>query len=191
MKTIDESRLETDLDYRFEYLTEFIGFSEADVSAIQNVAEAISSLIPRIVDLSYEKMFKYDAAKRHFVPKQTYYEGEVPADIDSLQLDHPMISFRKEHLGRYLAALVSKPYDGKMAAYLDMVGKMHTTLAGSESINVPLVQMNALMGFLADALNAAVLSLNLDRDVEIAVLRAFNKVLWIQNDLITKHYAPS
>ena len=50
-----------------------------------------------------------------------------------------------------------------MVAYLDMVGKMHTPKAGSKDLNVPLVQMNALLGFVADALTATVLGLGLDR----------------------------
>ncbi|MGC4007378.1 MAG: protoglobin domain-containing protein [Pirellulales bacterium] len=49
--------------------------------------------------------------------------------------------------------------------------------------------MNALLGFVADALNATILSLNLPRETEVRTLRAFNKVLWLQNDLINRHYA--
>jgi hypothetical protein len=49
--------------------------------------------------------------------------------------------------------------------------------------------MNALMGFVADAITATVLGLNLPRDVEAKTLRAFQKLLWLQNDLINRHYA--
>ena len=90
---------------------------------------------------------------------------------------------------RYLVTLVTKPYDAKMAEYLDAVGKMHTDKAGSKELNVPLVQMNALLGFVADALVATVFGLNLPRETEVATMRAFNKLLWIQNDLIVRHYA--
>ena len=75
-----------------------------------------------------------------------------------------MILFRKQHLGRYLTTLVSKPYDGKMVNYLDFVGKIHTPKAGSKELNVPLVQMNALLGFVADALTSTILSLGLERE---------------------------
>jgi len=51
------------------------------------------------------------------------------------------------------------------------------------------VQMNALMGFVGDALIAVVLGLGLDRDAEVKTVRAFNKLLWVQNDLIARHYA--
>lgn len=76
-----------------------------------------------------------------------------------------------------------------MVEYLDMVGKMHTDKAGSKDLFVPLVQMNALMGFVADALTATILGLNLPREGEAATLRAFGKLLWLQNDLIVRHYA--
>lgn len=188
MKQINEARLEHDLEYRFSYLTEFMGFTEQDVQAIHAAAGAIAPLVPTLVDAVYDKLFSYDATKRHFVPRQAGYEGEIPANLASLTQDHPMIQFRKQHLGRYLAALVTKPYDNKLVSYLDMVGKIHTPKAGSQEINVPLVQMNVLMGFVSDALLSTILSLNLDRPTEVATLRAFNKLLWLQNDLINRHY---
>ena len=188
MKHIDEPRLERDLDYRFAYLIEFIGFDEQDVQAVHGAAGALAPLVPGLVDAVYDKLFGYDATKRHFVPRQSGYEGVAPADLASLTQDHEMIQFRKQHLGRYLVALVTKPYDGQMVAYLDRVGKMHTPKAGSKELNVPLVQMNALMGFVSDALTSTILSLNLARPQEVATLRAFNKLLWLQNDLITRHY---
>jgi len=189
MNQIDGSRLETDLAYRFGYLTEFMGFGEDDIKAIHGSAELLAPLVPGLVDAVYDKLFSYDATKRHFVPKQSGYEGAVPESLDSLELDHEMIEFRKQHLGRYLVTLVTKPYNEKMVAYLDMVGKMHTPKAGSDKLDVPLVQMNVLMGFVADALLATILSLGLDRETEVSTARAFNKLLWLQNDLITRHYA--
>ena len=133
--------------------------------------------------------FSYDSTKRHFVPRQFGYEGAVPPTLEELTPDHPQIAFRKQHLGRYLANLVTKPYDGKMLDYLDMVGKMHTPKAGSRDIDVPLVQMNALMGFVSDALLNTILGLDLDDATKTAAVRSFNKLLWLQNDLIARHYA--
>lgn len=188
MKQIDEAKLESDLAYRFGYLTEFMGFGEDDVKAIHGAAPHLAPLVPTLVDAVYDKLFSYSSTKRHFVPRQSGYEGEVPQDIDSLTQDHEMIEFRKQHLGRYLTALVTKPYDGAMLNYLDLVGKIHTPKAGSPDLDVPLVQMNALMGFVSDALVATILGLGLDADAQARTLRAFNRLLWIQNDLITRHY---
>ena len=188
MKTINESRLESDLGYRFEYLAEFMGFGAGDVRAIHAAAPHLAPRVPALVDAVYVKLFGYSSTKRHFVPRQFGYEGKVPESLEGLGLDHEMIEFRKQHLARYLAALVTKPYDGKLVNYLDYVGKMHTPKAGSPELNVPLVQMNALLGFVADALVATIFDLGLDRDTEARTVRAFCKLLWLQNDLINRHY---
>jgi hypothetical protein len=189
VKRIDEQRLESDIEYRFGYLAEFMEFGAEEIAAIHGAAELLAPLVPALVDAVYVKLFSFDATKRHFVPRQHGYTGPLAADVETLSLDDEVISFRKQHLGRYLATLVTKPYTAKMVQYLDMVGAMHTPAAGSAELNVPLVQMNALMGFVADALNATILGLSLDRETEARTLRAFSKLLWIQNDLINRHYA--
>jgi len=188
MRHIEEDRLETDLAYRFGYLCEFMGFGSEDVAAIHAAAGRLAPLVPTLVDAVYDKLQSYDATWRHFLPPQEGYEGPRAANVEELSMDHDVIKFRKQHLARYLGALVTRPYDGKMVAYLDRVGKIHTPLAGAPEVNVPLVQMNALLGFVADALTNTILGLNLDRPAETRTLRAFNKLLWLQNDLINRHY---
>ncbi len=188
---MNEARLEQDLEYRFGYLVEFIGFGEEDVAAIHGSAEVMAPLVPTLVNAVYEKLHAYDATWRHFVPRQSGYEGPVPQNLAEVTPDHPMIAYRKAHLARYLEALVTRPYNAKMVGYLDMVGMMHTPRAGSKDLNVPLVQMNALLGFVSDALVSTIMSLGLERSVELQTVRAFNKLLWLQNDLINRHYQHS
>lgn len=189
MKHIDESLLETDLLYRFEYLCEFMGFADEDVKTIQGAAPLLAPLVPALVDAVYDKLHSYDATWRHFVPRQEGYSGELPTSVEELSMDHPQIQFRKQHLGRYLEKLVTSTYDKKMVQYLDFVGQMHTPDKGNRNINVPLVQMDALMGFVADALNGVILASDLPLEAKTKAVRAFSKLLWIQNDLIVRHYA--
>lgn len=191
MTHIDELRLETDLGYRFEYVSGFMGFNADDVAAIHASAPVLAPVVPALVNAVYDQLHRYDATWRHFLPRQSGYDGTVPKTMDDVTPEHEMIRFRKEHLARYLTALVSKPYDGKMVAYLDMVGKIHTLKAGSKDLNVPLVQMNALLGFVADALTNTILGMGLERTQEVRTLRAFGKLLWLQNDLINRHYQES
>jgi hypothetical protein len=188
MQHIDEVRLESDLAYRFGYVSQFMGFTEEDVRVIHASAAFLAPLVPGLVDAVYDQLFSFDATKRHFVPRQAGYEGQLPENLESLSLDHEMVEFRKQHLGRYLANLVTKPYDENMRNYLDFVGKMHTPKAGNPELNVPLVQMNALMGFVSHALISTIFGLGLEQAALQRTILAFNKLLWLQNDLITRHY---
>ena len=116
------------------------------------------------MDAVYVKLFNYDATKRHFVPRQSGYEGATPESLEALTLDHPLIAFRKQHLGRYLATLVTKPYDGKMVNYLDMVGKMHTPKAGSGGTQRAAGSDERPDGFRGRRLTAAIFGMGLERD---------------------------
>jgi len=189
LQRVNERMLETDLGYRFGYLAEFIGFGPDDIVAVHDAAPLLAEKVGALVDAVYVKLFGYDATKRHFVPRQSGYEGAVPEGVETLALDHDQIKYRKGHLAAYLKRLVTADYDAKMVNYLDFVGKIHTPKAGSPQLDVPLVQMNALLGFVSDALLATVLDLGLDEKTHARTVRAFNKLLWIQNDLIPRHYA--
>lgn len=188
MQQIDEEKLETDLQYRYEYLADFIGFGPEDVSLIQSSAPHLGPRIPELVEETYHKLLSYDATARHFVPRQAGFDGEVPDNVTALSETHPQIQFRKDHLNRYFMQLIGRSYDAKMVLYLDMVGKMHTPHAGNAAIDVPLVQMNALMGLLSDTLMRSIAEWPLDAATALHTARAFNKLLWIQNDLINRHY---
>lgn len=189
MKRIDEQKLETDPQYRFDYLADFIGFGKTDVALIQAFAPYLGPRIGELVEETYAKLLGNDATARHFVPKQHGYEGDLPASLADLDPDHPQIQFRKDHLNRYFMQLIGHSYDAKMVKYLDMVGKIHTPHAGNRQINVPLVQMNALMGLLSEMLMKAVSDSPLDEEATLRTQRALNKLLWIQNDFITRHYS--
>lgn len=188
MKHIDEARLESDLEYRFNYLAAFMDFGPDDIARIHASAAFLAEQVPSLVDAVYAQLQKFDATWRHFLPTQGGYEGKLAPNLEQLTADHEVIRFRKQHLARYLTRLVTMPYDHKMVQYLDFVGKMHTEEAGSSQVNVPLVQMNALLGFVADALILAILGSRQPRDQQHLTVRAFNKLLWLQNDLINRHY---
>lgn len=191
MQSIDESRLESDPQYRYEYLAEFIGFGPEDVALIQAAAMHLGPRIPSLVEETYRRLLSFDATARHFLPRQQGYSGPTPADLAELAVDHPQVQFRKDHLNRYFLQLIGRSYDARMVQYFDMVGRIHTSEAGNSEIFVPLVQMNALMGRISDVLFESILSWPLAPAQVTPTLRAFNKVLWIQNDFIARHYCSS
>ena len=160
-----------------------------DVAVIHCLQLQLMPHINRMVQTTYDKMLSYTSTARHFLPRQHGYEGTLPQDLSDLSQEDAQVQFRKEHLRRYLMSLLGNPYDARMTKYLDVVGKIHTPHAGNKQINVPLVQMNALMGLLSDVLTDMIFRLEMDRHEAQMAVRAFGKLLWIQNDLINRHYS--
>lgn len=188
MKSIDEARLEQDLVYRFEYLCDFIGFGPEDQRLIQSCAPYLGPQIGALVESTYRKLLSYDATARHFVARQHGYTGPLPTMAEELTQSHPQVQFRKEHLSKYFSQLLGRNYDAKMVQYLDMVGKIHTPQAGNAQIDIPLVQMNALLGQMADVVTEYISQIGLDPLATISTIRAFQKLFWIQNDFVSRHY---
>ncbi|KAH8151410.1 uncharacterized protein LAJ45_04614 [Morchella importuna] len=132
-------------------------------------------------------------------PRQTGYEGEAPTAVEDLSLEHPQIKFRMSFLKGYLVKLVTMDYDQASTwEYLDKVALMHTGVAGfahrakKPGLRVEYIHMALLLAYVIDVLLGAVIEHpDLDDKTKSAVLRAFNKVLWIQNDLFSRHYIPS
>jgi hypothetical protein len=187
-KAVDEFRVEFDLEYRIRFLRDFIGFTDADVQIIHESAAAIEPRLGKLVDAVYEQMFAFDATRRHFLIRQHGFQGPMPETLGRLKLDDPVTQFRKQHFAEYFQRLLHDPFDSVMGAYLDLVGGLHTAQAGSSQIVIPLVQMNAMLGFLSDQLIRLIGDLGLAPDQERKTIRAFTKLLWLQNDLINRHY---
>jgi hypothetical protein len=188
MEKLDEQRLELDLVYRYEFLKNFIGFGDEDVAAIRKVLAELVMQVPEIVKEQYRKLLAYDATARHFVEPQPGCAAPPTESLVDLS-EHGQVKFRMDHMQSYFMQLLGHAFDGKIAFLFDAVGKMHTPKTGNPKINVPLVQMNAFMGMLGELLTGRLLALNTDYDTKINCLRAFHKILWLQNDFITRHYA--
>lgn len=77
MKHIDENQLETDAQYRYEYLCEFMGFGPDDVGGHSRHRRTARPRLA-LVERTYNRLLAYDATARHFVPRQHGYGGEVP-----------------------------------------------------------------------------------------------------------------
>jgi len=72
---------------------------------------------------------------------------------------------------------------------------MHTGKPGFKhrekrpDLRVEYIHMGALLGYVIDIVVGAVMEMDvIDNKMKSTVIRAFNKVLWIQNDLFARHY---
>ncbi|KAL9655264.1 hypothetical protein ABK040_009038 [Willaertia magna] len=187
---IDEHQLESEILYRFNYVTKFMGFGDEDVKAILESKDLVAPAVPIIVDAVYEKLFTFDITKKFFMKRNAGFEGKLDNFDELNNKNSEQIKFRKDMLSRYLVKLVTADYsDPNFVKYLDWVGKIHTEKAGSKSINVDYIHVNALMGYVSDVvINYIETQLKDDGDKRIRTVRAFNKLFWIQNDLFARHY---
>ncbi|PWW77831.1 hypothetical protein C7212DRAFT_313172 [Tuber magnatum] len=195
MQSIDPESLST-LQTRIAYLKSFTQFTQADAAALHAAKPVIEALIPSIVDAVYKKLLSYDITAKAFLPRQTGYDGVAPTKLEELDLEHPMVKFRMGFLKAYLKKLVVADYDDlETWEYFDKVGVMHTGVAGfahrakKPGLRVEYIHVGLLLGYVVDLVIAAVLAHpDLDNETRSAVLRALNKVIWIQNDLFARHY---
>jgi len=197
MQHIDPASLDSDLPSRIAYLRAFINFTATDAATLHAAKPVLAPLVPTVVDAVYAKLLSFDVTAAAFVPRQTGYEAkEVPANVKDLNLEHPQIMFRKDFLRGYIVKLVTMDYaDDKTWEYLDKVGLMHTGEPGftyrtkRPGLRVEYIHCAILLGYVEDILIDAVTNHpDVDLPTKVAVLRAVNKILWIQNDLFARHY---
>ncbi|TEB23222.1 hypothetical protein FA13DRAFT_1640224 [Coprinellus micaceus] len=195
----DEDVLYSDLRERVRFLLQFVNFTERDVEALNDFQPILLPMVPQLVDNVYHQLFKYDVTKNYFMPRKDGHEGRMLSDLHHLALDAPQIEMRKRTFSVYLKKLVTSDYDDFATwQYFDHVGVMHTgqnelkhrKLMGKPPLYVDLMHLAMLLAWTLDVLTPIILSYTeypLSRRIDI--MRAFQKVTWIQNDLFTRHYA--
>ncbi|KAJ6440002.1 globin-like-protein [Purpureocillium lavendulum] len=184
MRHVEREDLYTNLEQRILYLHSFLDFSSRDIEALVTGAKYVKALIPAIVNIVYKKLLQYDITARAFTTRSTSFDGPVDEVPDE---NSPQILHRKMFLRAYLAKLCSDPSKMEFWEYLDKVGMMHVGLGRRHPLHIEYVHLGACLGFIQDIMTEAILShprLHLSR--KTALVKALNKVIWIQNDLMAK-----
>lgn len=109
MQHIDAPALSS-LSPRISYLTAFVGFTPSDALALHAAQPVVAALVPSVVDQVYRKLLSFDITAQSFVPRQTGYDGDAPAALRDLSLEHPQIKFRMDFLRAYLLKLATMDY---------------------------------------------------------------------------------
>ncbi|KAJ2556532.1 hypothetical protein EV175_001945 [Coemansia sp. RSA 1933] len=192
-KHIDHDRLYTDVQYRYEYVSEFIGFGKKDQDLIHKSATVVGGLVPTIVNAVYANLFKYDITWRHFAQDQDglIIKDEKSKDVSNVTMKSEVITFRKTMLTKYLKRLVTSDWNLSYLKYLDWVGHIHTTTPMKKSsIDVEYIHCNALFGYLSSVfVDTLQKRTEWDDDTRDSIIQAYVKFFWIQSDLFFKYYA--
>ncbi|KZT13026.1 uncharacterized protein LAESUDRAFT_690120 [Laetiporus sulphureus 93-53] len=197
---VDPVLIKNSLEDRIAYLTDFLNFSSRDQDVITKIGPAVGGMIPSIVDDLYAKLFEFDITKKVFMTRNHGFDGPLPEKLEDLTLDSAQIKFRKVFMKAWARRVLTSDYtNGKTWAYMDKVGIMHTGMSpfkhqrtmGISPLNVPYRDCALTLGLVQNILQTAVLQLPedaADLQTKIDAVSAINKVLWIQNDLFSRHY---
>ncbi|CAF1303909.1 unnamed protein product [Adineta steineri] len=190
---IDGNRLQSDLRYRFDYLSKFLNFTSDDIAMLNTFAPIVFPLIPVLSDAVYRKLFSFDITKQYFLIRNDGFQGFMPKKDCGLTVDSAQMTFRKDMLSVYLKRILTQTdWNDTFLQFLSQVGKMHTSQSGATSINVDYIHINALLGFLEHLLIDVLFNADsIDEQTKRGILMAVNKFFWIQNDFFTMHYLMS
>src|SRR5579871_974290 len=105
---IDQHRLNTDLRYRFDYLSKFLNFTLDDIALLNAFAPIIFPRIPVIADTIYRKLFSFDLTKHYFITHNQGFENFSAKETTNLTLESAPMAFRKDMLSMYLKGLFTQ-----------------------------------------------------------------------------------
>ena len=185
-----ESTLESDPVCRFHYVAKVVGLEKSDEEILHKYSVLTTAMIPSIVDRVYARMFEFLPMKKHFAVQHDGYYGHVPNTVDEVTLDHSQTKFRKQRLKEYLEKLGTASHDETFAVLLDVISRIHTTQQGNPMLDVPLVQVTAILGYLSEQFLSEIARISELGPNEFTKLQsAYHKLFWIQNSMFLRHYA--
>jgi len=186
---IDHTRLNSDLHYRFEYLSKFLDFTHDDIARLNILASIIFPRIPVIVDTAYRKLFSFDITKQYFILNQSF-ENFSPHINLNLVLDSAQMTYRKDMLSMYLKRVLTQhEWNDTFLQYLSEIGKIHTNKISPSSLHVDYMHINALLGYLEHLfIDLLWKTETIEEKNKCHMIMTINKLFWIQNDFFTRHY---
>ena len=198
MQHIPPSTL-TSLSHRLSYTLSFLNFdSSVDGQAIARSAAYLGPLLPTVLDAVYTKLLSYDITAKAFLPPLSPSEehATTPRAAQQLHLTHAHILRQKTFLKAYLLKIaINEDWSptSKLWAYMDTIAIAHTGVQRKYKVDlrVEYMHLGLLLGYVEDMLINAVMGAEKegwDTATKKQVVGAWNKILWVQNDLFARRY---
>ncbi|BGP30805.1 hypothetical protein JCM10296v2_002562 [Rhodotorula toruloides] len=198
---VDRDRLTTELLYRVAYNRDFIEFTKDDEDVLHAAAPLILPVTMDIVDGVYEHLFLFSNTKSVFLAREEGFEGDLASRMEDLTLEHPQMKLRKKFLTMWLAKIMTADFSSSAFwEYLDAVGLMHTGRPAfkhrlnKDPLVVDLQQLTLTLAWISDTVTSIVMQMpreELSSKRKMRILRAFGKIVWIQQDLFQRHFVRS
>ncbi len=161
----------------FNYIAEFVGFSDQDAAAIRETRFIIEKHIPSIVAGFYSKLLRFPATRRLFQRP----DGSI---------DREYLELRMQHQANFWRRAASGEYDEDFARFVDYVGRSHTSGGADPKIYIPERYVIGMIGFvqrrIAEALAAELHEL--DPELEGRAARGWNAFLMVLLEMLARSY---
>ncbi|RAL00016.1 uncharacterized protein BO80DRAFT_112188 [Aspergillus ibericus CBS 121593] len=186
IRRVTRKELYTDFGKRMEFLRAFLDFTDDDLIVFNKGTKFLKAALPDLTHRLYAKMLDFDITARALRTRSTESEAHVE---DLFTLDGPHVQRRKIFWKWYLTRLFSDPSQIEYWEYLDKVGKMHTGKILMHPLKIEYMHMNTCLGYVKE-LAYETISVHPEMSVpfKFALIRSLNKILTIQNDLISRCY---
>lgn len=166
-----------DAGHYFNYMADFIGFTEENKRAIKETRFIIEKHIPGIVARFYIQLLRYPATRKFFLKK----DGSIDREYLQMRMQHQVSFWR-----RTASADFSEDY----ARFTDYVGRAHTSQGADPGIYIPARYVIGMVGFVQHnilaALNAELREI--DPDLEARATKAWSSLLVVLLEMLARAY---
>lgn len=161
----------------FRYMAEYVGFTPADAAVIRETRAIIAKHLPAIVGEFYTHLLRYPLTRSLFL----LADGAI---------NEPYLVLRMRHLSNFWLRTAEGVYDDDYAAYVDYVGRAHTSHGADPNIYVPERYVIGQVGMMQHAISRAVSGELRDRDddLEFRAVEAWDKLMMVLLEMLARAY---
>jgi len=162
----------------FNYMVDFVGFTDQDRQAIKETRYIIEKHIPAVVGRFYIQLLRYPTTRQFFLKK----DGS---------LDQEYLQMRIQHQVGFWRRTASAEFDEDYARFTDYVGRAHTSQGVDPKIFIPERYVIGMIGFvqrtILSALNAELHEI--DPDLEVRAAKAWSNLLTVLLQMLARAYS--
>ncbi len=161
----------------FDYIAEFVGFTDEDAAAIHASRFIIEKHIPAIVAGFYHQLLRFPATRGFFLHK----DGTVDREYLELRMFHQAAFWRRAAQGSY---------GEDFARFVDYVGRAHTSHGADPKLYIHERYVIGMVGYIQQRISDALADELGEYDPELArrASKAWNTLLIVILELLARAY---
>ncbi len=166
-----------DSEQYFQYMAQFVDFTEADAETIKQTKPIIEKHLPELVSKFYSHLLRHPPTRRFFLKK----DGSI---------DQPYVELRMRHLTNFWLHAASGVYKDGFAGYVDYVGRAHTSRGADPHIYIAERYVIGQVGFMQHAISELISQELRQKDeaFELRAIEAWDKLMMVILEMLARAY---